>query len=204
MTKEIKVGDWVRLKKYQDAAYYNLDQNKLYKVLEVGESLGCNLIYIDADANRPNFALFAPRFDLIRSIDDGFKIGDVINWGGEDSSWQNITIEEVGDFHGDVKYGEGKRADGVLGGFYLGDPETELISVAEEKTIESTDGSFKILFSADELATMELNSKVVEKSHVLTAEEAKDIVGETYASLDDVVSIYNLLTNNGFVIKKVD
>lgn len=201
MAKEIKVGDWVRLKPSQNEL--ELEKGKLYKVNRIDNSIHGLLLYVHP--NDCYYGLYAERFELVRSAEEGFKVGDVIDYGQgfEDSNWKNVTITDVKR----PDYAEGHGKDGMLGGFYF--KEIILVSVAEEKTIGSSDGNFEIIMgeSGNFAKFIMKGDKFVvdysKESHELTVNEAREIADAVIVSLTDVIDVYEALIKNGFVIKKV-
>lgn len=198
---EIKVGDWVRLKPNQSR--FEIEYDKIYKVNRIVNRPNGDLLYVHP--TNPDYGLFANRFELVRSAEEGFKVGDVISWNHSFGSgnWHNVTINNVKSPDYATGYGE----DGMLGGFYFKD--IVLISVAEEKKIVSSDGNLgiitdehgnfaKIVMKGDKFVVDDRN-----ESHELTVNEAREIADAIIVSLTDVIDVYEALIKNGFVIKKV-
>lgn len=197
---EFKVGDWVRLKPNQNEL--ELEKSKLYKVNRIDNSIHGLLLYVHP--HDCYYGLYAERFELVRSAEEGFKVGDVIDYNSnyDSGNWKNVTITDVKR----PDYAKGHGKDGVLGGFCFKD--IVLVSVAEEKKIGSSDGLLEI--GVDETGSWKFIMKgdkfVVDdskESHELTAREAKKIVEDAIVSLSDVIDVYEALIANGFVIKKV-
>lgn len=202
---EIKVGDWVRFKNSEKiyAIDFEIEYDKLYKVNRIVNRPSGDLLYVHP--TNPNCGIYASRFDLIRSAEEGFKVGDVVSWNCsfDSGNWHNVTINNVKS----PDYATGYGKDGTLGAFVF--EQIVLVSVAEEKKIVPSNESVEII--TDELGNftkmvMNCDKFVVDdrnESHELTVNEAREIADVTIVSLTDVVYVYEALIRNGFVIKKV-
>ena len=70
---EFKVGDWVRLKPNQNEL--ELEKSKLYKVNRIDNSIHGLLLYVHP--HDCYYGLYAERFELVRSAEEGFKVANV-------------------------------------------------------------------------------------------------------------------------------